>query len=245
MFQRDHVSAVIDWELGHYGDPMEDLGNICVREFWNPCGGLEGLFRLYEAESGIPYDRFGAQYYRIQQNVRGMVPIHYVCLHAHPQESLAWYLCYRYVGDRSTAEALAEAMEIEIERPELPESEGEGDVLADSAIYALEHDVGPALDAPFAASRARDVKALVGCMDRQRRYGARARADELEDLAALLGRRPGSLEEGYLAFEARLAEGRLDDVDAIRFLTRKGYRDEWLHAPAAALYPERRWAALD
>ena len=42
MFQGDRVSAVIDWELGHYGDPLEDLGNIAVREFWNPCGGLSG-----------------------------------------------------------------------------------------------------------------------------------------------------------------------------------------------------------
>jgi serine/threonine protein kinase len=74
--------------------------NICVREFWNPSGGLTGLFELYEQESGIPYSRFAAQYYRVQQNVRGMIPIHAVCAHAHPRESLAWYLCYRYVGDR-------------------------------------------------------------------------------------------------------------------------------------------------
>ena len=62
MFQGDRASSVIDWERGHWGDPMEDLGNICVRELFNPCGGLEGLFRLYEAESGIPYSRFAAQY---------------------------------------------------------------------------------------------------------------------------------------------------------------------------------------
>ena len=48
MFDGDRVSAVIDFEWGHYGDPMEDLGNICVREFWNPSGGLTGLFKLYE-----------------------------------------------------------------------------------------------------------------------------------------------------------------------------------------------------
>ncbi|MBW1884733.1 MAG: phosphotransferase family protein, partial [Deltaproteobacteria bacterium] len=98
MFQGDRVSSVIDWEWGHWGDPMEDLGNICVREFWNPSGGLKGLFELYEQESGIPYTRSAAQYYRVQQNVRGMIPIHAVCANAHPRESVAWYLCYRYVG---------------------------------------------------------------------------------------------------------------------------------------------------
>ena len=130
MFQGDRVSSVIDWELGHWGDPMEDLGNILVREMWNPSGGLEGLFKLYEAESGIPYDRFGAQYYAIHQQVRGMIPIHHVALHAHPRESLAWYLCYRYLGDRTTCEMLMMAMDVEVERPEMPEDVGEPDVIA-------------------------------------------------------------------------------------------------------------------
>ena len=145
------MSSVVDWEIGHWGDPMEDLGNIVVREMWNPCGGLEGLFKLYEEESGIPYARFAAQYYAVHQNVRGMMPIHYVCENAHPQESVAWYLAYRYVGDRATCEMLAAAMKVEIERPELPADEGDRDVLAESAVYALGQDVAPALSDPFAS----------------------------------------------------------------------------------------------
>ena len=57
MFDGDRVNAIIDLEWAHLGDPLEDIGNICVREFWNPSGGLDGLFHLYEAESGIPYTR--------------------------------------------------------------------------------------------------------------------------------------------------------------------------------------------
>jgi aminoglycoside phosphotransferase (APT) family kinase protein len=245
MFQGDRVSAVIDWELGHYGDPMEDLGNICVREFWNPSGGLTGLFRLYEQESGIPYDRFAAQYYRVQQNVRGMIPIHHVCLNAHPQESLAWYLCYRYVGDRSTCEALADAMGVEISRPEMPEDLGEQDVLAEAAIYAQARDVAPSIENAFAASRARDVEALIGCMDRKRRYGDAMRRAELADLGELLGRSFDSIEDGHQAFASAASKGRLDDEAAIRHLTRQAYRDEWLYAPAASLYPERVWSRID
>lgn len=245
MFQQDRVSSVIDWEWGHYGDPMEDLGNICVREFWNPSGGLSGLFELYERESGIPYSRFGAMYYRVQQNVRGMIPIHFVTLNAHPRESVAWYLCYRYVGDRATCEAIAEAMEIEIERPDMPGDEGEPDVLADSAVYALQHDVTPAVATAFAASRVNDVSTLIGCVDRRRRYGAALAAIELDELGALLGSTPPSLSDGLALLSTAIGEHRLDDADVIRYLSRRAYRDEWLHAPAVALYPERRWAALD
>jgi aminoglycoside phosphotransferase (APT) family kinase protein len=53
----DGVRAVLDWELAHLGDPMEDLGWICVNswrygEIDKPVGGLgsrEELFAGYQA----------------------------------------------------------------------------------------------------------------------------------------------------------------------------------------------------
>ncbi len=250
MFQGDRVSSVIDWELAHWGDPMEDLGNIAVREMFNPCGGLEGLFELYEQESGIPYSRFGAQYYAVHQNVRGMIPIHAICAHAHPRESLAWYLCYRYLSDRATCEMIASAMEIEVERPEMPEENGEHDagrdVLAEAAGYALEKDVEPAIEKPFAAQRARDVATLVECMDRRRRYGAALDAIACEEMAALLGTPPESIEAGNAALVEGIRAERFDDAALVPYLARKAWRDEWLHQPAVdALYPGRRWSVLD
>lgn len=246
MFLGDRVSAVIDWELGHYGDPLEDLGNIAVREFWNPSGGLAGLFELYGQESGIPYDRFRVQYYAIHQNIRGMIPIHYICEHAHPRESVAWHLSYRYVGDRATCEMLADAMGVEIDPPQMPEAVRESDVLADAAAYACDNDIVPVLEADsFAASRARDIKTLVACMDRRRRYEEAIHRAELEDVESLLGHRPASLEEGRKAFAESIRDQSLDDGAVIRVLARKAYRDEWLYAPAAALHPNRRWSKLD
>lgn len=245
MFQGDRVSSVIDWEIGHWGDPMEDLGNIVVREMWNPCGGLEGLFRLYEAESGIPYSRFGAQYYSVHQNVRGMIPIHYVCLNAHPEESLAWYLCYRYLGDRTTCEMLAQAMDVEVARPEMPEGIGDEDVLARAAMYAQEHDVAGVVENKFAAQRAKDVKILIECMDRKRRYGAAIEAIECDEMGALLGRAPATVADGNAALHAAILEHRLEDAPLIQYLARKAYRDEWLFEPAASIYPGRVWSKLD
>ncbi|MBK7949947.1 MAG: phosphotransferase family protein [Deltaproteobacteria bacterium] len=245
MFQGDRVSSVIDWELGHWGDPMEDLGNIVVREFWNPSGGLTGLFELYARESGIPYDRFAAQYYAVHQNVRGMIPIHAVCKHAHPRESLAWYLCYRYAGDRSTCEMLAQAMEIPIERPAVPEGVGEPDVLAESALYAQANDVGPAVGDAFARSRARDVATLVACMDRRRRYGRAIDAIEQDEIGALLGRRPADAEEGVRLLDEAIRARKLPDEKLVPYLTRRSYREEWLYSPSVELYPARNWAALD
>ena len=57
------LRAVIDWELAHLGDPMEDLGWLCVKA-WRfgatpPVAGLgdrETLFAAYERSGGPPVD---------------------------------------------------------------------------------------------------------------------------------------------------------------------------------------------
>jgi aminoglycoside phosphotransferase (APT) family kinase protein len=246
MFDGDRVSAIIDLEWAHLGDPLEDIGNICVREFWNPSGGLDGLFRLYEQESGIPYRRFAAQYYRVQQNVRGMIPIHYISENAHPRESLAWYLCYRYVGDRATCESIAEAEGVTVERPELPDDDAGGrDIVAEAAMWSLEHDVRPAITDAFAASRARDTELLIRLMDRRRRFAADLDAVERDELGELLGTRPTSRAEGTRLLDEAIRDEALPDAGVITYLTRRAYRDEWLFQPAVSLYPDRTWSALD
>jgi aminoglycoside phosphotransferase (APT) family kinase protein len=59
----DGLRAVLDWELAHLGDPMEDLGWLCVKA-WRfgvdkPVGGFgdyEELFAAYERAAGRPVD---------------------------------------------------------------------------------------------------------------------------------------------------------------------------------------------
>lgn len=57
------VRAVLDWELVHLGDPMEDLGWLCARPWRfrgpNPVGGMgeyTDLLDAYEEESGMQVD---------------------------------------------------------------------------------------------------------------------------------------------------------------------------------------------
>jgi aminoglycoside phosphotransferase (APT) family kinase protein len=59
----DGVRAVLDWELVHRGDPIQDLGYLCVRAWRfggsHPVGGFgtyDDLFRGYERVSGRAVD---------------------------------------------------------------------------------------------------------------------------------------------------------------------------------------------
>lgn len=73
----DGVRAVLDWELAHLGDPMEDLGWICVNswrfgEIDKPVGGFgprEQLFAGYE-EAGRKVDADRVKFYEVMGTLR-------------------------------------------------------------------------------------------------------------------------------------------------------------------------------
>ncbi len=60
----DGIRAVLDWELAHVGDPLEDLGWLCVKawRFGSPLevggfGSIDQLLSAYRRAGGIDVDR--------------------------------------------------------------------------------------------------------------------------------------------------------------------------------------------
>jgi len=176
--------------------------------------------------------------------MRGMIPIAERTVIAEPREPLAWYLAYRYIGDRSTLEAMAEFLGFKIERPDLPPDSGITDPLAAAAVWANEHDVQPALTTSFAKSRAADVSILLKCMERVARLREEIERADLAELSTLLARRISNLASGNVELDDAIRSHRLDDQRLIQFLGRRAYRLEWLYSPVTQLYPNRQWAPL-
>ena len=80
IFGPEGLRAVLDWELAHLGDPLEDLGWLCVRS-WRfgaapPVGGLsarEPFFAAYEAAGGEPVDRAAVRWWEVLGNLKWAV----------------------------------------------------------------------------------------------------------------------------------------------------------------------------
>lgn len=78
IFGPDGVRSILDWELSHIGDPLEDLGWMCIRSwrFGNdelPVGGVgkrEDFWRAYEDAGGYPVDPARAHFWEIFGNLR-------------------------------------------------------------------------------------------------------------------------------------------------------------------------------
>jgi aminoglycoside phosphotransferase (APT) family kinase protein len=71
------IAAVLDWELVHLGDPMEDLGWLCTRA-WRfggagPVAGVgsyDELFEAYEKASGFAVDPVVATWWELYGTVK-------------------------------------------------------------------------------------------------------------------------------------------------------------------------------
>ncbi len=84
MFDEQGLTAVLDWELAHLGDPLEDLGWLAVRA-WRfgadaqAVGGLcsrEEFARLYGEAAGVEVDMESFRYWEIYGNWKWAV----ICL---------------------------------------------------------------------------------------------------------------------------------------------------------------------
>lgn len=77
MVGPDGLRAVLDWELAHLGDPMEDLGWLCVRA-WRfgsplPVGGFgarDELFAAYEEAGGGEVDPAVVHWWQVLGTVK-------------------------------------------------------------------------------------------------------------------------------------------------------------------------------
>ncbi len=72
------LRAVLDWEFSHFGNPMEDIAWLCVRdwrfgELDKPAGGLatrEVFYGAYEKASGRPVQRDVVRWWEVLGNAR-------------------------------------------------------------------------------------------------------------------------------------------------------------------------------
>jgi aminoglycoside phosphotransferase (APT) family kinase protein len=78
------IRAVLDWELAHLGDPLEDLGWLCVRA-WRfgaepvvgGFGEVDDLVAAYESESGTVVDREALRWWQVLGTLKwGIICIH-------------------------------------------------------------------------------------------------------------------------------------------------------------------------
>jgi len=246
LFDDQGVTALVDWEWGHYGDPMEDLGNICVRDFFYPSanGDLGPYFRHYAALSGFALDPVKIDYYKIHQLVRSVISLNYLTEHLDWQTPIWLNLGYRAVVDIETCRAMAAASGASFPAAIILEAPEDGSFQSIMA-KQMERFVLPHLADQFATRTVAGHAAMARYLDLKERHGGRFAAEELARLRGLLGSGVRDLDDGRRALITHIERLTIaDEAPVLAHLAASAAAQAALMAPLMAPWAGHVWAKI-
>lgn len=247
LFEGDRLTAVVDFEWAHFGDPMEDLGHLRLRDFFFPSGCLLRALLRYEELTGTAVDLDKIRYYTIQPLLRSLIWLRTMGNAAAHNPAFALNLAYRAICDRAMCEAIADASGVTLLPPDPPaqppsDTGGIGAVVVDNLL----RQVLPSVHGEWGSHQLTHAALLVECMERAAALGPLVAQAELDELGALLGSRPSSVSAGLRSLEHLIATGTgPKEEPVLHYLARRAYRAEHLYAPVVtALFPDRTFTPL-
>jgi aminoglycoside phosphotransferase len=257
------VTAILDWELAHVGDPMDDIAWLSWRATQHGFPEFPERMREYEALSGHAVDPARVAYYRVNAVARlgprfgtadmGGADVLRAAVDAASSGADAaidrnadgsWAVM-SMLHRRMRLEAIADALGLELPGRDI---EGEDDALAhaelfDSVLGQLQAIVGRADDravAALAKGAARNVKYLKELDRNGRRFAAR----ELDDIGALLQTPQTSLDEARATLAAEARTGDIAVEEYLLYHWRRMVHDDHLLRTASGALYERSWPSV-
>lgn len=240
LHQNGKVTALIDWELCHIGDPMEDIAWLSVRSTFEPFPDFPRHVRDYAgfAERSIARDRL--LYHRVFVPLRITVLRHRALAAETPDGDLANSLLSRTMNRRLLVESIAAATGVSLAtlgavQAPLPAVQKEYDYVLDLLRHKIISQTVDEVARAATKSAARMVKYLANV----HRYGREIEAAGIRDLSTLLGVRPTSRPALEQELIDRVRRGRLDQATALAFFSREVARETQLAAPAMGALAQR------
>lgn len=251
------VTGVIDWELAHLGDPMDDIAWLSWRTTQHGFTHFPDRIREYEELSGIVVDEPRVQYYRLNAFAR-LGPLFGLAdmgrrramgldsgeplevNRAADGSALILSTLHRRMRLDATSDAMG------LPRPsrhvdEAPEPAHAG--MYDRILEQLRSMV-PRIEDRTAASSAKAIARQLKYLRELDRNGEVFGAQELDDLGSLLGKAPESLDEGRTALVDAVHDGKVSFEDYVAYHWRRLRRDDHLMRHASGALFERGWPAL-
>ena len=257
MYLGGRVTAVVDWELAHLGDPMDDVAWLSLRATQEPFTDFPTRLREYEALSGNVIDEDRVRYYRVMAETKLQVMSHRGAPAARDDtdsgggrdaagNDVGNGFIYQVLHRRLWLEALAAANGMKLLPAEEPQARDprDSDWMYDAVLTQLRDVIVPKTTDPLAQARAKGVARIIKYLARVDTFGPHYEECERQDLAALIGRRPRSVESGRADAAAAVAAGTVSEEDYILTLWRRIARETELARPSMGVLADRHWPPL-
>jgi hypothetical protein len=261
LHDQGELTALIDFELAHVGDPYMDLAALRTRDSMEPLGNLALAYETYARADGEPIDFAALRYYEISQLTVTLMLQFPVLSEPDPESDYVTHLIWYVDSARYALDIMAEAFSTELEPVALPDpspsshgaayrhlvrslrSAARSEPPSDLTRYGIAVDnpsastpaAAEAAD-PFAGWRARCDYRLARHLLRVDEIGAEIDEHDLDDVEALLGERHRHVLEANAAL-VRFTQraGPESDDDLLRLFARRAQRLHMLLGPADSL----------
>jgi Phosphotransferase enzyme family len=234
LFNNATIAALVDWELTHLGDPMEDLAQIWVRSLIQPFVPMAEVFAAYETASGSKVDLAKVKYHRLYFQLSFSVPSAAMAAALGSKAGATGTgLLYGTMHKRVMVRSVAELAGIELTDPEIPAIEPDWtDRYFATALDDLKDDIVPAAGNQRASAKAKELARLVKFWRRRASHGAAFDAAELAEIQALMPTAPNGLAGARAALAEAIAADAVDFSDALQLCHNRVVRETFVMADA-------------
>lgn len=245
LYDGDRVTALLDWELVHYGDPMADLAMLAIRMLFQGFVPLPQAFAAYEAAGGHKIDLPRLIYWRLLFQTSFARRSRYDDPDAPPPPNLGMNLVYSTIHRRVLSSALAEAASIELPPVVLPEAPlGARDKSFAIALDDIRDTIVPRLADQQAAVKAKGLARLIKWWRAIERFEPGFHAAEKAEIEAALALDFADYRTAWAAFRDAVAGDHIATDTAIILCNAHETREAALMADAMGGLADTKFAPL-
>ncbi len=253
MYSSGRVVAVVDWELAHLGDPMDDIAWLSLRATQEPFTDFPTRLQQYEDLSGNRIDAARILYYQVMAEAKLQV-----MRHRAPDRSgqdtqggdessdIGNGFIYSVLHRRLWFEALARATAIELTAAEVPPAHVRRDHewMYGALLGQLRDVVVPRISDPLAKARTKGFARIIKYLAEVDAHGDFYESCELDDLEKMLGRRPPTVALGRSDVATGVLSSAITEETYLCYLWRRTARETELARPAMGALADRHWPPL-
>lgn len=248
LFKDGRVTAHLDWELVRYGDPMEDMAMLCIRNLFQPFAPLPDAFSFYEGAGGTAFDLDKVRYFRLYNQVSFMASSSaaMTSMEAPDPPVFGMNLVFNAAHRRVMAISLLELTGATVDEPEIPEvPESIRMKSFEVALKDLRNVIVPQISDQLAASKAKGLARLVKWWRQCDRYGAVFEQIELTEISFALGCHYDDISVAHAALNDAILSGSLDHDTAMQLCYSQVQRDLFLQSDAMGAFAQVSYADLE
>ncbi len=246
LYAGGRVTALLDWELVHYGDPMADLAMLALRMLFQPFIPLPEAFDAYAAAGGHKVDLARVRYWRLLFQTGFARRSKLDDPDAPPPPNLGMNMVYSTIHRRVLSEALAEAAGVALAPVPLPDApEGPRHRAFGIALDDIREMIVPRLADQQAAVKAKGLARLVKWWRDCERFEPGFLEAGRQEIGAALAQDFADHATAWMAYCAAVKAGTLDRATAIRLANAHVTREAALMADAMGGLAKTRFARLE